>query len=71
MRNYFLGVPPKPSGGSRGFGGESRSSGMRELSPSGGSERYGACDDEGVRNYLGPLKRERRRKYPPLFTLHP
>ena len=33
MRNYFLGPPPKPSGDSRGFGGESRSSGMSELSP--------------------------------------
>ena len=45
-----MGSPPKPGGGSRGFGGESRSSAMRELSPSGGSEGYGACDDEGVRN---------------------
>ena len=43
-----MGPPPKPSGDSRGFGGESRSSGMSELSPSGGSERYGACDDEGA-----------------------
>ena len=42
-----MGPPPKPSGDSRGFGGKSRSSGMRELSPSGGSEGYGACDDEG------------------------
>ena len=30
-----------------GSRGESRSSGMRELSPPGGSEGYGACDDEG------------------------
>ena len=44
----ILGSPPKPSGDSRGFGGESRSSGMSELSPPGGSERYGACDDEGA-----------------------
>ena len=43
-----MGPPPKPSGGSRGFGGESRSSAMIELSPSGGSEGYGACDDEGA-----------------------
>ena len=28
-----MGPPPKPSGDSRGFGGESRSSGMSELSP--------------------------------------
>ena len=42
------GPPPKPSGGSRGFGGERRSSEMNELSPLGGSERYGACDDEGA-----------------------
>ena len=47
-RGAIMGPPPKPSGDSRGFGGESRSSGMRELSPSGGSERYGACDDEGA-----------------------
>ena len=57
-----MGPPAKPSGDSRGFGGESRSSGMSELSPLGESERegelarrakrdrpgaYGACDDEG------------------------
>ena len=42
-----MGPPPKPSGDSRGFGGERRSSEMSELSPSGGSEGYGACDDEG------------------------
>ena len=29
----IYGAPPKPSGDSRGFGGESRSSGMSELSP--------------------------------------
>ena len=29
----MMGSPPKPSGDSRGFGGESRSSGMSELSP--------------------------------------
>ena len=43
-----MGPPPKPSGGSRGFGGERRSSEMSELSPPGGSEGYGACDDEGA-----------------------
>ena len=32
----------------RGSRGERRSSGMSELSPLGGSERYGACDDEGA-----------------------
>ena len=48
-----MGPPPKPSGDSRGFGGESRSSGMSELSPLGGSEGCGACEDEGIRNYLG------------------
>ena len=44
----MMGSPPKPSGDSRGFGGERRSSEMSELSPLGGSERYGACDDEGA-----------------------
>ena len=42
-----MGPPLKSSGDSRGFGGESRSSGMSELSPLGGSEGCGACDDEG------------------------
>ena len=49
IRNY-LGSPPKPSGDSHGFGRESRSSGMNELSPSAEANEYGACDDEGVRN---------------------
>ena len=44
----MMGSPPKPSGGSRGFGGESRSSEMSELSPPGGSEGYGACNDVGA-----------------------
>ena len=33
QKRDYLGPPPKPSGDSRGFGGESRSSGMSELSP--------------------------------------
>ena len=44
----MMGSPPKPSGDSRGFGGERRSSEMSEFSPLGGSERYGTCDDEGA-----------------------
>ena len=33
QKRDYLGPPPKPSGDSRGFGGESRSSAMSELSP--------------------------------------
>ena len=33
QKRDYLGPPPKPSGDRRGFGGESRSSGMSELSP--------------------------------------
>ncbi len=37
-----------------GFDGERRNSAMSELSPSGGSERYGACDAAGdAAQYLG------------------
>ena len=61
-----MGPPPKPSGDSRGFGGESRSSGMSELSPPGGSEGYGACDDEGA----APCGRPRAHSVRPYGNTH-
>ena len=39
-----------------GLRGERRDSGMNELSPEGGSERYGACPDEGF-TPSSPVKR--------------